>query len=233
MTLPDLALQIVYGHVAWALVLVAALLAVVPDMARRHWRAVAAGLAVLAALPGEWSPAWWLTLAFQYPSGLLVGISFASLHARRQGRAPAFILPAALALPLALAGVVLYLDAFGVLALGLYHGGFGATGAPLLGWVAIAACAFAIWRGRVQPALPLMAGLLLFALLRLPTGNLWDALLDPLLWAWAVASAIVAGVRQAGTAGAPEPLPVPAPAVALSAEPVPAVVIEQLQTVRE
>jgi hypothetical protein len=48
-----------------------------------------------------------------------------------------------------------------------------------------------------------------------------------------VASAIVAGVRPAGTAGAPEPLPVPAPAVALSAEPVPAVVIEQLQTVRE
>jgi hypothetical protein len=78
-----------------------------------------------------------------------------------------------------------------------------------------------------------MAGLLLFALLRLPTGNLWDALLDPLRWAWAVASAIVAGVRQGGTAGAPEPLPVPAPAVALSAEPVPAVVIEQLQTVRE
>ena len=84
MTLPDLGLQIAYGHVAWALVLVALLTACVPHLARRHWRAVAAGLVVLGALPGSWSPAWWLTLAFQYPSGLLVGLSLVALERRRQ-----------------------------------------------------------------------------------------------------------------------------------------------------
>jgi hypothetical protein len=243
MTLPDLALQIVYGKVAWALVLGALLLALaarlVPGSARRHWRAVAAGTVVLALLPAEWSPAWWLTLAFQYPSGLLAGCALVSFEAHRQGKAPRFLLPLAVALPLTLIGAILYLDTFGVLALGLYYGGFG-PGAPLLGCAAIAACAFAIWRGHaVQPALALVTGLLLYALLRLPTGNLWDALLDPLLWAWALASAIVAGVRQAAAAGArvpgAEPVPAYEPAAepVLAGQPVPAAVIEQLQTVKE
>lgn len=223
MTLPDLPLQIVYGHVAWALVLVALLAACLPDLARRHWRAVTTGLVVLSALPGEWSPSYWLTLAFQYPSGLLVGLCLMSLERRRQGSAPAMVLPPAMAMPLALAGVALYLDTFGVLALGLYHGGFGAAGAPLLGFVAIAGCAFAIWRGHaLQPALALLTGLLMYALLRLPTGNLWDALLDPLLWMWAMGSAIAAGVRQAAGARVPAVQPQLAPVLApvLADEPV-------------
>ncbi|GGX96977.1 hypothetical protein GJV26_09110 [Massilia dura] len=253
MTLPDLALQIVYGKVAWALVLVAMLAAFaarflnayVPaslhGSAPRRQGAAAAAVIVLASLPGEWSPAWWLTLAFQYPSGLLAGCALMSLlAARRQEPAPRFMLPLAVALPLVLIGVVLYLDTFGVVALGLYYGGFGAVGAPLLGCCAIAACAFAIFRGHaVQPALALMTGLLLHALLRLPTGNLWDALLDPLLWSWALVSSVVAGMRQAAGARMPalepghEPAPEPAMATALATPPVPAAVIEQLQTVRE
>ncbi len=254
MTLPDLALQIVYGKVAWALVLVAMLAAFatrflnaslsasLPGSAPGRQGAAAAAVIVLAALPGEWSPAWWLTLAFQYPSGLLAGCALMSLLAvhRQEGRAPRFMLPLAVALPLVLIGVVLYLDAFGVLALGLYYGAFGAVGAPLLGCCAIAACAFAIFRGHaVRPALALMTGLLLYALLRLPTGNLWDALLDPLLWSWALVSAVVAGLRQAAGVRLPgmeperEPAPEPALATALATPPVPAAVIEQLQTVRE
>jgi hypothetical protein len=248
MTLPDLALQTFYGKVAWVLVLVALLQTLatrlVPGFAQRHMRAVMAGTVVLAALPAEWSPAWWLTLAFQYPSGLLAGCALVAFEAQRKGQAPALLLPPAMAMPLALLGVILYLDTFGVLSLGLYYGGFGAVGAPLLGCCAIAACAFAILRGHaVQPALALLTGLLLYALLRLPTGNLWDALLDPLLWAWAVASAIVAGVRRAAPAGAgvpvaepvrgAEPVPEPVLASAAATPPVPAAVIEQLQTVRE
>lgn len=250
MTLPDLALQIVYGKATWALVLVTVLLALAtrlaPGFAQRHWRAAATAMVVLAALPADWSPAWWLTLAFQYPSGLLAGYALVSLAALRQGRTPRFVLPLPVALPLALLGVILYLDTFGVLSLGLYYGGFGAVGAPLLGCAAIAGCAFAILRGHaVQPAVALATGLLLYALLRLPTGNLWDALLDPLLWTWALASALVAGVRRvAGArvpgvepvfghdpAPAPVSVPVPAPVLAngLAAPQAPAAGIEQLQ----
>lgn len=246
MTLPDLALQIVYGKVTWALVLAASLLALVdraaPGLAQRQRHALVAGMAVLAALPAEWSPAWWLVLAFQYPSGVLVGCALVSLAARHQGRAPRFVLPLAVALPLAVVGALLYLDAFGVLALGLYYAGFGGAGAPLLACAAIVGCACAIVRGHaVRPVLALATGLLLYTLLRLPTGNLWDALLDPLLWAWALASVIVAGVRQAAAAGArvpgAEPVrarePAPAPAPGRAGPQVPAAVIEQLQTVRE
>lgn len=238
MTLPDLALQIMYGKVAWALVLAALLLACVPALARRHWRIAATAIVVLAALPGEWSPAYWLALAFQYPSGLLVGLSLVSLQARPQGRSLQLLLPLAIALPLAMVGAILYLDTFGVLALGLYYGGFGAAGAPLLGCAGIAACALAIHRGHApQLPLALATSLLLYALLRLPTGNLWDALLDPLLWMWALGSAVVAGVRQASAAlgGARQPAPVPVPVPVLAVEPTPVGVaaIEQLQTVRE
>ncbi|QBE63007.1 hypothetical protein [Pseudoduganella lutea] len=231
MTLPDLALQIVYGKVAWALLLVAVLSAWMPGLARRHWRATAAGFVVLCALPAAWSPAWWLTLAFQYPSGLMVGLGMMALERRRQGTAPTMLLPLAMALPLALAGTALYLDTFGVLSLGLYHGGFGTIGAPVLGFLAIVACAFAVWRGHaLQPAVALLTGLLLYALLRLPTGNLWDALLDPLLWMWALGSAIAAGVRHAAGARVPAAQPQAAPVQVPVAEPAPVGVagIEQL-----
>lgn len=260
MTLPDLALQIVYGRLAWALVAAAMLLAILPavfskmsamsaistiakpataargmdaiDRARRAIVIVVTALVMLMALPGAASPAYWLTLVFQYPSGLLVGFSIVSLSARWHGRTARFAMPAGLALPLALAGLVLYLDAFGLLALGLYAGGFGAGFAPLLACVAAVASAFAIARGRAPAsAAAVLIGVLPYSLLRLPSGNLWDALLDPLLWSWAIGSVVVAAVRQraarkAGqlpqrvtTAPAPAPdnAPLPEPALAHAA----------------
>ncbi|NVO07899.1 MAG: hypothetical protein HXX19_19130, partial [Rhodoferax sp.] len=80
-----------------------------------------------------------------------------------------------------LLGYGLLLDAFAVLPLQLYAAGFGPlllAGlllASLLPWVVgrKARCPWA-W---VAPV-----ALVLFALTRLPTGNVWDALLDPWLW---------------------------------------------------
>lgn len=233
MNLPDLALQIVYGRLAWGVVVAALALAWVPGVTRRMLIAVPLASIVMMALPGEASPAYWLTLAFQYPSGLLAGCALATLCARWQGDTVGVLLPPALALPLAVAGLLLYLDTFGVLALGLYHGGFGAHAAPLLGCAGVVLCAAAIVRGQAAgPALASMTGLLLYALLRLPTGNLWDALLDPLVWGWAAVSLFAGAVRFAtGRRTVPVPVPVPVPVAA--AEPVPVAVIEQLQTVRE
>jgi len=219
MSLPDLALQIVYGRLAWALVAAAVLLALLPKMVnktlrmlsvdgvpaespapgRRAQALVVAGLVLLMALPGAASPAYWLILVFQYPSGLLLGLSMVSLAARWRARPVRYTMAPALALALVTAGLVLYLDAFGVLALGLYYVGFGAAGAPLLACAAAVGCALAIVRGRATgAAAALLAAVLLFSLLRLPTGNLWDALLDPLLWAWALGSAVAAAFGMAG-----------------------------------
>lgn len=251
MSLPDLALQIVYGRLAWALVAAAMLLAILPavfskipglsnsakpsaaaygvdaiDRARRATVIVVTALVLLMALPGAASPAYWLTLVFQYPSGLLVGFSVVSLYARWHGRGARFAMPAGLALSLALAGLVLYLDAFGVLALGLYAGGFAAGFAPLLACAAACASAVAIVRGHDSAsAAAVLIGVLPYSLLRLPSGNLWDALLDPLLWSWAIGSVVVAAVRQraARNAGqlAPHATPVPVPAPSPDTAPLP------------
>ena len=210
MNLPDLALQIVYGRLAWALVIAAVLLAVLPMLLRRFLPAVASDVprrtqalvvavsVVLMALPGEASPAYWLALVFQYPSGLLLGYSLVSLYGRWHGEPVRFAMPAGFALVLAVVGVAMYLEAFGLLSLGLYYGGFGATTAPLLACTIAAVSAVAVISGRARGASgALLIGVLLFSLFRLPTGNLWDALFDPLIWSWAMASAIAAAQRMA------------------------------------
>jgi hypothetical protein len=246
MSLPDLALQIVYGRLAWGLVAAAMLLAALPTMlprllptvspalTRRSQATIVAAVLALMLLPGAASPAYWLILVFQYPSGILLGCSLVSLYARWQDQPVSFALPSGLALPLAVAGLVLYLDAFGVLALGWYYDGFSAVAAPLLACAAAAVCVAAIVLGRTTGTVAaLLVGTLLFSLLRLPTGNLWDALLDPLVWAWALGSVVVAAARMAAARKAgplqPQTEPAPVPDLDLDVDPelVPAHGIEQ------
>lgn len=245
MNLPDLPLQLLYGRLGWALVLAALLLALLPTMlaarrgrhasanlAKPRWRStltVVAAMLVLMALPGEASPAFWLVLAFQQPSGLMVGFSVVSLCARWRAQPVRFVLPPGLALILAVTGLVMYLDIFGVLTLGLYYGGFHPVASPLLACGAAVGCAVLAWRGEpAGPSAAMLIAVLLFSLLRLPTGNLWDALLDPLLWAWALGSVIVVirrqlAVRKAGrlhletaSGSSDELVPVPAQVVTVA-----------------
>jgi hypothetical protein len=190
MSLPDLALQIFYGRLAWGIVLLALLAALVPArwrLGRRTMAMAAGGMLLLMVLPGSLSPAYGLGLALQYPSGLMVGCCLLGLHARWRGEPVPVLMPVSLAAPLAIAGAALYLDAMGLLAQGYYYAAFGAVGAPLLALLGVAGCALAIARGQGRGHVVVLLGaLLLFSLLRLPSGNLWDAILDPLLWAWAV-----------------------------------------------
>lgn len=219
MSLPDLAWQIVYGRVAWTIVLAALLLALLP----RAWRlprsapALAlGGCGLLMALPGAASPAYWLGLALQYPGSLLLGLCLLRLRARWLGSAPGSFLSTPLAAALALGGAALYLDAIGWLSQGFYYAGFGPLAAPALALLGAAGCVLALVRGRGGREVPALLGaLVLFSLLRLPTGNLWDALLDPLLWAWALATLCRRGWRRAARyrrrSTAPGPTIGPAP----------------------
>jgi len=205
MTLPDLALQIVYARLGWAVVaacFLAALLASMLRLAplpRKLLGAILAGALVAMALPGELSPAYWLGLAFQYPSGLLVGCCAVRLVERWQGIRRSRAMPHALAGVLVVCGTLLYLDTFGLLARGLYDAGFGPTLVPLLAVLGAAACAWAVTRGHARgAAAPLLAAIALFSLLRLPSGNLWDALLDPLLCLWAIGALLAAAFGRSG-----------------------------------
>jgi len=75
-----------------------------------------------------------------------------------------------------------------------------------------AGAARAIVQGRRrEQAAAVLGAVTLFSLARLPSGNLWDAMLDPLLWAWALVAVLLAAVRavrrasSAAAARAPEP----------------------------
>jgi len=187
MNLPSLGLQVVYSHVAWGMVLAACGVGLLswkrpfPTKLAAAWLLLAW---VLCALPGAASPAYWLSLVFSHPSGLLVACCTLTvwMNASREGGYR--VLPPGLALVLVGAGAVLYLDSWGWLSFGLYTHGFGPA-AALAGVLVGAAAVVAVARGphRAIATAALLAWLL-FALLRLPTGNAWDALLDPMLWLW-------------------------------------------------
>ena len=219
MILPELSWQFLYSRLAWAVVLAALVVSVWPPawrLPRRALVAIVAASGVLMALPGPASGAWHLALAFQYPSGLLLGLCAAALLRRWRGAGTGALLPVSAAAVLAVLGTVLYLDAFGLLSRGWYYAGFGPNGAPLVALVLGGACAWSILQGRGrEQAAALLGAVALFSLARLPSGNLWDAVLDPLLWGWALATLVVALVRRVVQRRAPLAAPVVAPEPAL------------------
>lgn len=201
MHLPEMGLQFIYGRLAWGVVLAALFITLWPRRLTLPGRAVgilAAGMVALQALPGAASPTYWLALAFQWPSGMLLGLCLAKLYLASAGEAHYRVLPIRLAMLIAALGIVLYIDAIGLVSLGLYYWGFGPYAAPLLALVLAAASAVAFARGTLRvPALALLLAMMSFTILRLPTGNIWDALLDPLLWGWALVSIARHALRRA------------------------------------
>jgi hypothetical protein len=192
MSLPELEWQIIYGRAAWVIVLAALAIAGWPRSRQLSRSAIVLlfiGAVALNALPNEASLSYWLGLAFTWPSGLLVGLCLARLYFSWNGASDQAAMPAGLAAPIAIAGLALYLDAMGLLSQGFYYLGFEPIGAPLLTLFLAVACCIAAALGHARPpVLALLLALTIFALLRLPTGNLWDALLDPILWVWALVS---------------------------------------------
>ena len=192
MSLPELEWQIIYGRFAWAVVLAASATALWP----RAWRLSRTGVFLLLAcalllqvLPNAISLTYWLGLVFQWPSGVLVGLCLVRLHSAWHGKPDNPAMTPGLAAIIALAGGALYLDAIGWISQGFYYWGFGPKDAPLLVLILAVACSVTAVGGHARPqALALLAAVSIFAVLRLPTGNVWDALLDPLLWGWALVS---------------------------------------------
>lgn len=210
MTLPDLAVQSIYARVAWGVVLAALLLGASARWSPRRSALSRRALLTLGGLalavmwlPGPASPAFWLGLVFSYPSVMLVAccaVSIGLLWGRvgmppnaSGDSAPASVaatapaLNATLAAALAIGGSVLYADAAGWLALQIYARGFETPFAPAaalaIGTVAVGAIRSPAHR---PTGAVLLACVMAFTLARLPSGNLFDALLDPLMWCWAV-----------------------------------------------
>lgn len=187
--LPQLYLERLYLSFGWGLVLAGFALWFVQRAAPSHAQ-VGKGMAVSLLLwclwPGPWSPSYWLGLAFRAPSLLTAVLCLVWLVS--QFKPAALHVPDAMTLrpwawaPVAL-GWLLLLDTLAVWPVSLYALGF----APLTVGVVALLCLLP-WllnpgQQGVGPGAALMGFvLLLYVGLRLPSGNLWDALLDPWLW---------------------------------------------------
>lgn len=177
-------------HGVWAVVLGSGTALLAGKLAPPYRLGLTGWVMVWAALPGAVSPAYWLGLAFQTPSLMSAVICLGWLLAQARqwpdalrGQAAASLQPQLAALKiLSLIGVVLgwvlLLDTLALLPVSIYAWGFNSAA-----MASVAVCAALLWvaLGSVGSALPLLV-LTLFVLSRLPTGNLWDALLDPWLW---------------------------------------------------
>lgn len=181
--------------ILWGVVLawlgLAVVVRILPLLVWRFRIAVACAIVACCFLPAlanmpTLSPAYWLGLAFQSPSLALTAIALLRLWAHASAGSRGIAVPkqarsAALSV-LCMLGValgwVLLLDTLAFWPRSVYALGFGAGA---LWCVALGLLVFA-WRWQGVAMWALCAVLLAFAVSRLPSGNLWDALLDPLLW---------------------------------------------------
>lgn len=187
--LPTAALRQLGVHMLWGVVLAAAGWRMA-YMLQPHWRlAWAACVGIGSSLPGPLSPAYWLELAFASPSW--TSVLLCGLWLWRQTRPQAVFsdpwsprptnhIPMRWVLCGIGLGWVLALDTFAALPVqqSIYGWGF----SPLASVVLMIGAATAwIISARGVHALPFFATAL-FVLTRLPSGNVWDAVSDPLLW---------------------------------------------------
>ena len=190
--LPDaFALQL-WLNLGWASVLLYGFL--------RFSRGLVIGLRAVLALmlvawcwwPGTLGATHWLGLAFQSPSALLVGLCLHGIYTEyRRWRAPSAQGNAAGEVTgcgpmiglLLVTGWLLLLDTVALLPFGLYAWGFEPVAVGLTTFLALLPWLW--WRGKLPAAGKLVLVVfvvLVLVALRLPTGNVWDAWLDPWLW---------------------------------------------------
>lgn len=197
-------------YVVWAIVLGSGVMLIAGKLSRSYRWGLSFLVMAWTLLPGSTSPAHWLGLAFQTPSlmSAVICLGWFLTRARRQpGERVAMAERQVAALKvLGVAGVVLgwvlLLDTLAWLPVSVYAWGFSsaAVGAvavfATLLWVVLGtAGANRSAPGLLGPVLVLCV-LTLFVLTRLPTGNVWDALIDPWLWVSLQAGWLISAARR-------------------------------------
>lgn len=182
-------------YLSWAMLLGSISLGLSKALGLRRRLGLASVVMAWTLIPGTTSPAYWLGLAFQTPSLSTCAISLVYLI--RTGRptvAPGHVLErSAVTLRLALSctavllGWLLLLDTLAALPVSVYAWGFSAAACAgvaalvVLLWASLSAASRHSMPWGLEAAL-ITTVLSLFVWTRLPTGNVWDAVLDPWLW---------------------------------------------------
>lgn len=187
--LPGASLRQIVVHLLWGLLLAAASWHAGAWLPRRRRLGFVALVGAWAVLPGPISPAYWLEMAFAAPSWTSALVC--SLWLLRQMQPPPIIRTswaaggqAGIGSLWAVVGIalgwVLALDTFAALPFGESVYAWGFTPWATLSMMVVGAGAWVV-RPRWTNALPLLA-LALYVSTRMPSGNVWDAVIDPLLW---------------------------------------------------
>ena len=164
----------------WAVVLVFAVLYFTKSLAKPRGKWIALAVIAWAFVPGLWSPTYWLGLAFQLPSLMTVGLCAMALASYwRASTCHRFSANISTVHWLGiLLGWLLLLDTFVVLPFSLYRWGYSPAMLAVLSGLAAGLWTFLRARG----AMTVLIVLALFVATRLPSGNVFDAVIDPLLW---------------------------------------------------
>lgn len=197
MTLPEFDLQAAYMDLGWGVVAAAVVLSLLELAGARRLRPTGplTRLLVMAVclasmwLPAPVSPSYWLGMAFQYPSLVLVALAGFHLARLAGGNVPArggVAMPELPAATLFALGVALYASTFAWIPLDLYAFGYGDFSGAIIATVLVLLWG---WRDRASAMACAAVAIasLVHAATRLPTGNAWDVVLDPLLFAWTAA----------------------------------------------
>ena len=201
--LPSLVWSQWLARISWALVVVWMGVGLSGRLRLTLRRALGFTLLVWMLLPSPWSPDYWLGLTFRIPSlttDLLVALALVRalgpstfrLEPQRLLQQPLWRIGAAAGVIL---GYLLLLDTLALLPWQMYRAGFGTAAFAVLGLIALLPCLAWCWQphrasssysiaqriNASQPAI-LAVVLALYCVTRLPSGNVWDALLDPCLW---------------------------------------------------
>ena len=198
--LPQPGYLAVLRHAGWALVLAALLSASAQLFSTRRLRdaggLLAWTMALWACIPGPWGLSYWLGLAFQTPSLMAMALSLHCLWQRLAQRKWPLTVPANVpvssaqrspwmyryaVLGMAL-GCLLMLDTFAYLPLALYAWGFSPLAYALGLLLALVPWVLGARLSQTAPATLLFLVLAVFGFTRWPTGNVWDAVLDPWLF---------------------------------------------------
>jgi len=179
--LPQAVFLPLWVKLSWAVVVSAVVLRLTSRLKASLWFAAVVGVVLL--LPH--TPAsGYLALAFQTPSLVLMAWAMWCWADVLQMRSPVVTTPTSVAWMGVLLGWALVADTLNYwpawFDLQLYALGFTSTGL----WLVLAAtAAVLLW---VQPpkrwVFSVAAVMAAYVLLRLPTGNVWDAVLDPFVW---------------------------------------------------
>lgn len=207
---PTLSLASASRHLGWALTLGAVLLFLLKPLPSILRLCISAAAFIACIVPASWSLTHPLGLAYQTPSLVTQGIALLYLLQFTQNSRSTGLLDyrngprwaTSLLVMVIVTGWALFLDTFAVLPVQLYALGYG-PGVPLFG-LTVAVILWGVSRLGNQDtqrhteglAVVLLAAIVIFALTRLPSGNAWDAMLDPWLWIAAHAALFIRGMSR-------------------------------------